>query len=332
MQKITVKAGSDIALVKYWGKKDKILRLPANGSISMILDTLQSITTVEFQTNLDKDEVIIGGEVEDGEASRVVQHLNRIRELAKKNNLIEKDIFAKVVSENNFPKSTGLSSSGSGFAALTIAASKAIGLNLSEKELSILARQGSGTACRCVCGGFVEWLDGDSSEESYSQSFAKPEDFVIRDLVAIVSEDKKDLSSTEGHDLAETSLFFAARQQKIVAKLKNAKDAVLQKDFIALGELVEAEALEFHSILLTSRPTILLFYPGTIEVMQAVRQLRKQGVPVYFTINTGFNVHVLTLPEYEDEVANVIKKLPSVKRIIASGVGEKPQYSSKHLF
>lgn len=332
MQKITVKAGSDIALVKYWGKKDKILRLPANGSISMILDSLQSITTVEFQTNLDKDEVIIGGEVEDGEASRVVQHLDRIRELAKKNNLIEKDIFAKVVSENNFPKSTGLSSSGSGFAALTIAAVKAIGLDLSEKELSILARQGSGTACRCVCGGFVRWLDGDSSEESYSQSFAKPEDFVIRDLVAIVSEDKKDLSSTEGHDLAETSLFFAVRQEKIATKLKDAKNAILQKDFIALGELVETEALEFHSILLTSRPTILLFYPGTIEVMQAVRKLRKKGMPVYFTINTGFNVHVLTLPEYENEVLDTLKKLPSVKKIIASGVGEKPQYLNKHLF
>lgn len=332
MQKITVKAGSDIALVKYWGKKDKILRLPANGSISMILDSLQSITTVEFKTNLDKDEVIIGGEVEDGEASRAIQHLDRIRELAKKNNLIEKDIFAKVVSENNFPKSTGLSSSGSGFAALTMAASKAIGLNLSERELSILARQGSGTACRCVCGGFVQWLDGDSSEESYSQSFAKPEDFVIRDLVAIVSEDKKDLSSTEGHDLAETSLFFAIRQEKIAAKLKDAKNAILQKDFIALGELVEAEALEFHSILLTSRPTILLFYPGTIEVMQAVRQLRKKGVPVYFTINTGFNVHVLTLPEYENEVLDTLKELPSVKRIIASGIGEKPQYSNRHLF
>lgn len=332
MQKITVKAGSDIALVKYWGKKDKILRLPANGSISMILDSLQSITTVEFQENLDKDEVIIGGEVEDDEASRVVQHLDRIRELAKKNNLIKKDIFAKVVSENNFPKSTGLSSSGSGFAALTMAASKATGLNLSEKELSILARQGSGTACRCVCGGFVEWLDGDNSDESYSQSFAKPEDFVIRDLVAIVSEDKKDLSSTEGHDLAETSLFFAARQEKIAAKLKDAKNAILQKDFVALGELVEAEALEFHSILLTSRPTILLFYPGTIEVMQAVRKLRKMGVPVYFTINTGFNVHVLTLPEYENEVLNTLKALPSVKRIIASGIGEKPQYLNKHLF
>lgn len=332
MQKVTVQASSDAALVKYWGKKDKVLRLPANGSISMILDSLKSTTTVEFLPNLVKDEVIISGEAEEGETSRVVKHLDRIRALAQSQNLIKENIFAKVVSENNFPKSTGLSSSGSGFAALTIAASKAIGLDLSEKELSILARQGSGTACRCVCGGFVQWLDGETSEESYSLSLAKPEDFVIKDLVVIVSEDKKDLSSTEGHNLAESSLFFAARQEKIEEKLSSVKKAILDKDFIALGELVEDEALEFHSILLTSKPSILLFYPGTIEVMQAVRKLRKTGIPVYFTINTGFNVHVLTLPQYEKEVLDFLQSLSSVQKIITSSIGEKPRYLSEHLF
>ena len=332
MQKTTVQVGSDIALVKYWGKKDKILRLPANGSISMVLDSLQTVTTVEFLPNLTKDEVLIEGVVEEDEASRVVKHLDRIRTLAKEKGLIEQDIFAKMTSENNFPKSTGLSSSGSGFAALTLAAAKAIGLDLSEKELSILARQGSGTACRCVCGGFVEWLDGEKSDDSYSQTFAKANSFVIRDLVAIVSEDKKDLSSTEGHDLAESSPFFLARQAKINAKLVAAKTAILAQDFKTLGELVEAEALEFHSILLTSQPTILLFYPGTVEVMQAVRNLRKTGVPAYFTINTGFNVHVLTLREYEAQVLEMLQKLPSVQKIITGGVGEGPKYLNEHLF
>jgi len=332
MKKITVQAGSDIAFVKYWGKKDKILRLPTNGSISMILDSLQSTTTVEFLPNLAKDEITISGEVEEGESSRAIKHLDRIRTLAKEKGLIDKDIFAKVVSENNFPKSTGLSSSGSGFAALTMAATKAIGLELSEKELSILARQGSGSACRCVCGGFVEWLDGETSEESYAQGFAKPEDFEIRDLVAIVSEDKKNLSSSEGHDLAESSLLFKARQEKIKDKLVAVKATILEKDFETLGEIVEAEALEFHSILLTSQPTILLFYPGTVEVMQAVRQLRKTGVSVYFTINTGFNVHVLTLPQYEKQVATVLQNLPSVQKIISSGVGNQPEYLEEHLF
>lgn len=332
MIKTTVRANSDIALIKYWGKKDKILRLPANGSLSMVLDSLHSITTVEFSDTLDKDQVKIDGVTEEGEASRVTKQLDRIRALAKEQGLIQKDLFARVVSRNNFPKSTGLSSSGSGFAALTMAAVKAIGLNLSQKELSVLARQGSGTACRCVCGGFVEWQDSDTSENSYSESFAESAQLPIRDLVAIVSEDKKLMSSTEGHDLAESSPFFTARQKRMKDKLSRAKDAILAKDFVALGELAEAEALEFHSILLTSSPTILLFYPGTIEVMQVVRQLRRQGIPVYFTINTGFNVHVLTLPQYEAEVEAVLQALTSVQKIITSGVGEKPEYLDNHLF
>lgn len=332
MKKTTIRANSDIALIKYWGKKDRELRLPANGSLSMILDSLHSTTTVEFLQSLVEDQVTIDGFTEDGEASRVIKHLDRVRLIAKEKGLIKKDIFAKVVSKNNFPKSTGLSSSGSGFAALTIASSEAIGLSLNQKELSILARKGSGTACRCVCGGFVQWLDGDSSETSFSQSFASSSQMKIRDLVAIVSEDKKLIGSTEGHDLAQSSPFFKARQERMKEKLAKAKEAVLTNDFVALGELAEAEALEFHSILLTSSPTILLFYPGTIEVMQKVRQLRRDGLPAYFTINTGFNVHVLTLPEHEESVRQALQALPRVKKIISSGVGEEPQEIDEHLF
>ena len=130
----------------------------------MILSGLDTTTTVEFQNNLSEDDITIQGESEEGESGRVKKHLQRIREIAKI------PTYAKVVSVNNFPKATGLSSSGSGFAALTIAATKAAGLSLSEKELSILARQGSGTACRCVCGGFVEWQDGTTSESSFAIS------------------------------------------------------------------------------------------------------------------------------------------------------------------
>lgn len=332
MQKTTVRAGNDIALVKYWGKKDKALRLPANGSIALILDSLHTTTTVEFQSQLDQDQVTIGGVVEEGEASRVIKHLDRIRAAAKAKGLINQDIFAKVVSVNNFPMSTGLSSSGSGFAALTIAAAHAIGLKLDERELSILSRQGSGSSCRCVCGGFVEWLDGADSETSYAQTILPASDWPLRDLVVIVSEDKKQLSSTEGHDLAETSPFFSARQAHIQAKLERVRAAILARDFHALGEIAEAEALEFHTILLTSQPNILLLYPGTVAVMHAVRRLRQTGVPVYFTINTGFNIHVLTLPEHEAQVQAALSQLSQVQKIIPSGVGERPRFLEEHLF
>src|SRR3989344_8520297 len=146
-------APSNIAFVKYWGRKDETLRLPENGSISMNLSGLQTTTIVEFSDKLEEDEIIINGVKEDLENNRAVKHLDRVRGLA---NIKTK---AKVVTENNFPTGTGLSSSASGFAALTLAAAVAAGLKLSEKELSILARQGSGSACRSIPDGFVEWLD-----------------------------------------------------------------------------------------------------------------------------------------------------------------------------
>jgi len=326
--KSTFQASSDVALVKYWGKKDELLRLPENGSISLILSGLDTVTTVDFSPAYTKDEIIIQGESEEGEAARVIKHLDRIRALATK----DKHNFAKVVSRNTFPKGTGLSSSGSGFAALTYAAVAALNLKLSEKEISILARQGSGTACRCACGGIVEWLDGSTSETSYSHTLFPPSHWDLRDVIAIVDEGKKLVSSTAGHQTAHTSPFYPVRLQNIKQKISNVKKALRERNFADLGDLVEAEALEFHSILLTSQPSLIAWYPGTIEVMLAVQQLRHQNIPAYFTINTGFNVHVLTLPEYEEKVVAALRKLSLVKKVLTAKIGDKPQQLTKHLF
>ena len=326
MQKKTIKASSDVALVKYWGKKNEILRLPENGSISIKLDGLDTITTVEWDENLKQDQITIQGESEDGEVSRVIKHLDKIRTVAGKN------MFAKMVSKNTFPKGTGLSSSGSGFAALTIAATKSLDLDLSEKELSILARQGSGTACRCVCGGFVEWKDGDASETSFSQTLYARDYWDVRDIVVVVDEGKKKVSSTEGHTTAQTSIAFAERQKRIGDKIVKIKQHIAEKNFKELGELVEAEAWECHSILLTSTPPMIAWYPGTVQVMLEVQAMREEDIPAYFTINTGFNVHVLTLPEYENEVKKRLEKLALVKKTIVAKVGGAPEELKEHLF
>jgi diphosphomevalonate decarboxylase len=324
--KTTYKASSDIALVKYWGKKNKVLRLPENGSVSIILDGLDTVTTVEFDGKYPADTVKINGDVEDGEELRVVAHLDRIRKLAKVS------VKARVESENTFPKGTGLSSSGSGFSALTYAATRALGLEISEKEISILARQGSGTACRCACGGFVEWADGNSSETSYSKTMFSSSYWDVRDVVVVVDEGKKLVSSTQGHALANTSVFYRERLKHIKAKIRDVKKAIQDKNFSKLGPLVEAEALEFHSILLTSHPSMIAWYPGTVEVMLAVQQMRREGIEAYFTINTGFNVHVLTLPVNIKEVQGKLEKLNLVKKILLAKVGEKPKELSEHLF
>src|SRR3989344_7431396 len=162
--KATAVAPSNIAFIKYWGKKNEELKLPANGSISMNLSNLLTTTTVEFNSEFKEDSVIINNTIDIKKSSRVIKYLDLIR---KKANQFQK---AKVVSVNNFPEETGLSSSSSGFAALTLAATKAAGLSLSEKELSIFARQGSGSACRSIPDGFVEWLDGAASETLHTVS------------------------------------------------------------------------------------------------------------------------------------------------------------------
>lgn len=325
-QKTTTQASSDVALIKYWGKKDEVLRLPENGSISLILDGLDTITTVEFQENLKEDVITIQGENDQEETARVKEQLSRIRALANISH------FAKVVSQNSFPKGTGLSSSGSGFAALTYAATTAAGLELSEKELSILSRQGSGTACRCACGGIVEWLDGDTSETSFSQSLYDKQYWDIRDIVAVVDEGKKRVSSTQGHTTAQSSVFFETRQANLDKKILELKTALAQKDFSKLGQIVENEALEFHSILLTSQPPLIAWYPGTIEVMLEVQAMRAEGIEAYFTINTGFNIHVLTLPKHEKEVQERLNKLALVKKTLLAKIGDKPRHLSQHLF
>jgi diphosphomevalonate decarboxylase len=332
MNKITVRVSSDVALLKYWGVRNAELRLPANTNLSMVLDALYTTTTVEFLPSLLEDEILIDDQKREREIDRVKMHLDRIRRIAQEKGIIHQPIFAKVVSENNFPKSTGLSSSASAFAALSVAATKALGLELSQKELSILSRFASGSSCRCVCGGFVEWKSAENSDDSYAETIFPRHQLEICDLITIVSTSEKKLSSTEGHQLALSSPFFATRLQRIDDKLMQMKRAIKNKEFQLLGELVEAEALEFHSILLTSQPPQLLLEPGTVSVMQQVQKLRQRGIPVYFTVNTGFNIHVLTLPEFTQQVLSSVKNLKEVQKVILSSVGDGPKFLKKHLF
>ena len=324
--KATFSANSDVALVKYWGKKDDVLRLPENGSVSMTLGALQTITTVEFREDLTRDIVVIAGESDELESARVSEQLDRIRERMATRR------FARVASENTFPRGTGLSSSGSGFAALTCAAAAAADLSLTKQELSILARRASGTACRCVCGGYVEWKDGETSETSYAETIFPAEYWDLRDVIVVVDEGRKRVSSTEGHKTAGSSPFFPVRQTHIGKKIVAVKEAIGQRDFSRLGDLIEAEALEFHTILLTSAPPLIAWYPGTVQVMLEVQQMRRERLPAYFTINTGFNIHVLTLPEYETKVQARLNALSLVKSTMLSGVGQEPGPADNHLF
>lgn len=348
--KATVIAPSNIAFIKYWGKKDEKLKLPENGSISMNLSNLLTTTTVEFQKNLKEDEIIINKSInpsrpplirggaqnsppDKGELegiwvarNRVIVHLDRIRSLAKIRTK------AKVVSKNNFPTGTGLSSSASGFAALTLAAASAAGLKLSEKELSILARLGSGSACRSIPDGFAEWLEGSSNESSYAVSLYPPDFWDIVDIVAVVNIGPKDVPTSIGQKLANTSPFFSVRKKHINEKIKTIKKYLKEKSFTPFGELIETEALELHAVMLTSTPSLIYWLPGTISVIKQVQKWRKEGIQVYFTLNTGQDVHLICQKKDMGKVSELAKNIPEVKQIIINHPSPGAHISQDHLF
>jgi len=192
----TGRAHSNLALIKYWGNRDEALRLPANGSISVVLGGLFTTTTVAFRPELTADEVTIDDQrAIGGAAARVTGHLDHLRQLAGV------PTFAAVTSHNNFPTGAGIASSASAFAALTVAAAAALDLSLSERELSAIARLGSGSAARSIPGGYVEWYAADQHAESYAETIAPPEHWPLCDLIAVVSRAHKATGSTEGHAL-----------------------------------------------------------------------------------------------------------------------------------
>ncbi len=182
----TAVACANIAFIKYWGNRDDALRIPANGSLSMNLDGLYSQTRVTFSAGQEQDSLILNGVAAAGPAlQRVSRFLEIVRQMGGVN------LPAQVVSRNNFPTGAGIASSAAAFAALSLAASQAIGLDLDEKQLSRLARRGSGSASRSVPGGFVEWLAGSSDEDSYAVSIAPPTHWDLRDCIAIVAAGHK---------------------------------------------------------------------------------------------------------------------------------------------
>ncbi len=316
MSTATALASANIALIKYWGNRDSALRLPANGSISMNLDGIYTRTTVSFQHSLPYDELIINGRELAGPAlERVSCLLDLIREMA------HTDQQAEVVSENNFPSGAGIASSAAAFAALALAGSKAVGLSLSERDLSRLARRGSGSACRSIPGGFVEWFMGTSDEDSYAASIAPADHWALVDCVAIVSDLHKKTGSTEGHALAGTSPLQQARLADAPRRLDLCRKAILERDFDSLASIVELDSDMMHAVMMTSSPALHYWTAASIDVITAVRAWRQEGLPACYTVDAGPNVHVLCLEEDAAEVRVRLGKLPSVKNVLLARAG-----------
>lgn len=324
--KVTAVAPSNLAFIKYWGKIDDELNLPANGSISMNLSGLTTTTTVDFDSQYKSDSIIIDGRKEEKEKKRVMLHLDRVRQAAKIN------LKARIVSQSNFPASTGLSSSAAGFAALTLSASTAAGLKLTEKELSILARLASGSACRSIPAGYVEWRTGKTSSESFAYSLYPPDWWDLIDIVLVLNDSKKDVSTTDGQKLAFSSPFFTTRLQRVEVKIKELKKSLAEKDFSKVGTLVENEALELHAIMLTSAPSLIYLHPETLFFMKEVTKWRKEGLEAYFSLNTGQALHILCQNKDLVRVKLKLAGYGNIKKIIISRPEMGAGIIKSHLF
>ncbi len=309
-------AHPNIAFIKYWGNRDNALRLSSNGSISMNLEGLFTRTTVTFSAALTTDSLRIGDRPVTGPGrERVSFTLDLIRSWAKI------DLYAEVSSENNFPSGAGIASSAAAFAALALAGSKAAGLDLSETQLSYLARRGSGSASRSIPSGFVELQIGTSDEDSYAFSIAPPEHWNLADCVAIVSSGHKKTGSTEGHALAPTSPLQEARVADAPRRLDLCRSAILERDFDAFAAIIELDSDMMHAVMMTSKPGLFYWQPASLTVMHAVREWRAGGMPVCYTVDAGPNIHVICPREYIGETEKNLRAIPGVKDVLVAGVG-----------
>ncbi|MBZ0305011.1 MAG: diphosphomevalonate decarboxylase [Anaerolineae bacterium] len=313
----TARACPNIAFIKYWGNKDDTLRLPVNSSLSMNLAGLYTETTVHWDDAFDADTVTLNGQPATTDArQRVSTHLDTLRQRLGIRG------YANIETVNNFPMGAGIASSAAAFAALTVAAIKAAGLELSERELTTLARLGSGSASRSVPTGFVEWYAGDSHETSYAESVATPSHWDLIDVIAVVSGIHKEVGSSRGHQSAGTSDLQTARVAGAAERLRICKSAVLNRDFNTFADIVEQDSNLMHAVMMTSRPPLFYWLPATLTIMNAVRQWRNdEGVNVCYTLDAGPNVHCLCLQQDAAVVATRLQNLQGVEDVRSAGVG-----------
>lgn len=312
----TANAGANIALIKYWGVRDATLNIPLNDSVSFTLDTTRTTTTVTFDPDLPADELFIGGEPAAPAATeRASRHLDILREMAGVS------WRARIVSENTFPMGAGIASSASAFAALTVAAAAALGLSLDTRALSRIARRGSGSAARSIEGGFVWWHAGIDDATSYAEQIAPPEHWDLCDIVAVVEEGEKRVSSAQGHLLAESSPFLETRLSLVHKALPRVREAILNRDLATLGPLIETDALAMHFVMMSSQPRLFYWTGATLDILKAVERWRDEGLPVWFTIDAGPNVHLICEANHRDAVAAAARSLPGVRDIIIARPG-----------
>ncbi len=314
----TAQAQPNIALVKYWGKRDDVLNLPAAGSLSITLDALHTRTTVRFDDALDADDIVLNGKRDGAQTRKLGVFLDLFRGRAR----IE--TRAQVESGNDFPTGAGLASSASGFAALAVAVNRALDLKLSSRELSILARRGSGSAARSIFGGFAEMIAGTRAdgEDAFAKPLLEPEAWPLKVAVAITTRTAKTISSRVGMDASRrTSPFYRDWIATVEADLAAGRQAVGARDFEKLADVSEASCLAMHAVMLSTRPGLIYWNAATVDCIHCIRDLRRHGTGVFFTLDAGPQVKAVCLPEHAAHVAEALRNIQGVEEVLVNGLG-----------
>lgn len=332
--KTTVVAPANIAFVKYWGARDLGAALPLDPSISMTLSECTTTTTVEPLGDGEADAIAIAdaagalSPAPERFAARVLAHLERLRIRCATTRGF------RIATRNSFPAAAGLASSASGFAALAVGVSAALGDRAGGRELSIRARlSGSGSASRSVLGGYVEWPapPGDDPDAPAVSLFPDSH-WELADVIAVVETSEKEVASLDGHRRASTSPHFETRRSLLPTRLAAVRLAIEERRLDLLGPVLEEEAIELHLVAMSSRPPIFYWRPATLAVLEAVRRLRAQGLSAWSTMDAGANVHVICEQSHAAELAAALRAVDGVAEVIADRVGSGPKLVEEHLF
>ncbi len=327
MSKSTWLATPNIAVVKYWGKRDSKLNLPYNGSVSVTMDeTVSTRTTVEFSPSLSRDTFSLNGKIAKPlETARVSCVLDAVRRAAGIKTR------ARVYSENNFPTAAGIASSASGFAALACAAADAAGMKSSSRQLSLFARMGSGSACRSVIGGFAEWKKGSKKDgsDSFAAQIAPASHWpTLRNVIAITDAGRKLIGSDIGMQLTVTgSALYKERLRKMPTLIREMKSAILSRDLPSFLSLAMKESSNMHAVMLDSTPPIMYLNDTSREIMRAVNSFNDEAGEIVagYTFDAGPNAHVYTTEKNARKIERMLSGIEEVKKTITCRAGSGPR-------
>jgi diphosphomevalonate decarboxylase len=313
MQSI-VRTSPNIALIKYWGKRNIIKNLPAVDSISITLDNLWTEMNVMFSSDLSNDELFIN-EKKQNNIFRVKNCIDSI--------CGEQRDYASIMSRCNFPISAGLASSSSSFSALVVAINSLMKKKWNTQLLANQAGSVSGSAARSILGGIVK-LNNESEKIRITQLLS-PNDWPLRVVIAITDKKEKAISSSKAMKLsADTSPFYSSWVEDQNDDIKEANSFISKKDFEGLASISEHNCMKMHSIMWTTRPSIVYWNATTIDCMQAIRDLQRNGESVFFTIDAGPQIKAICLPENEEKIAKKLNEIKGVQSIMTSGLGSGP--------